>query len=58
MHIREMIQSRRAIQERGRQRHDLFSQLINARDADDALSEDELVGEHWTFPYISFSIDR
>ena len=46
MHIREMIQSRRAIQERGRQRHDLFSQLINARDADDALSEDELVGEH------------
>ncbi|KAF8597591.1 cytochrome P450 [Ceratobasidium sp. AG-I] len=49
MHVREMIQSRRESQDRNTQRHDLLSQLINARDSNDALSEDELVGNVMIF---------
>lgn len=45
MHVREMIRSRRETQEQAMDRHDLFSQLINARDASEVLSEDELIGE-------------
>ncbi|KAF8597590.1 cytochrome P450 [Ceratobasidium sp. AG-I] len=49
IHIREMIQSRRESQDHDTQRHDLFSQLVNARDGNETLSEDELVGNVMIF---------
>jgi len=49
MHVREMIRSRRETQEHAMDKHDLFSQLINARDANEALSEDELIGNVMIF---------
>lgn len=49
MHVHEMIQSRRENQGCPAQRHDLLSQLVDARDANQALSEEELVGELQVF---------
>lgn len=45
-----MVRFRRECQNRParpttEQKHDLFSQLVDARDSDEMLTEDELVGE-------------
>ena len=50
MYIREMVKLRRESQGRPNfptavQTHDLFSQLVEARDSNEMLTEDELVGE-------------
>jgi cytochrome P450 len=47
MYLHEMISSRRQMNELGsvEQKHDLLNQLVNARDEEDTLSEDELIGE-------------
>lgn len=50
MYIREMVKLRRESQDNPGfpatvQTHDLFSQLVEARDSNEMLTEDELVGE-------------
>ncbi|CAE6510176.1 unnamed protein product [Rhizoctonia solani] len=54
LYLQEMIATRRElkeqqIQELLSQRHDLFNQLIYARDANDMLTEDELIGNVFIF---------
>ncbi|KAB5592943.1 Cytochrome P450 [Ceratobasidium theobromae] len=53
-YLRKMIETRREVKEQDAdevvgQKHDLFNQLIHARDASDKLSEDELIGNIWLF---------
>ncbi|KAG8747684.1 hypothetical protein FRC11_012266, partial [Ceratobasidium sp. 423] len=53
LYLHEMIKVRRQLKEQQvqeflDQKHDLFNQLIYARDADDMLTEDELIGGHET----------
>ncbi|CAE6528800.1 unnamed protein product [Rhizoctonia solani] len=54
LYLHEMIAARREskqqpIQELSYHQHDLFNQLIHARDADDVLTEDELIGNVFMF---------
>ncbi|KAB5589580.1 Cytochrome P450 family protein [Ceratobasidium theobromae] len=54
IYLRKMIDARRETKEQGAdqvtgQKHDLFNLLIHARDANDKLSEDELIGNIWVF---------
>lgn len=49
MYIQDMVRIRREPQDHAthasnEQKYDLLSQLVDARDADEMLSEDELVG--------------
>ncbi|CAE6471875.1 unnamed protein product [Rhizoctonia solani] len=53
-YLKEMISTRRTLKEQQireiiNSRYDLFSQLISARDEDDMLTEDELVGNVFIF---------
>ncbi|CUA76997.1 Cytochrome P450 3A31 [Rhizoctonia solani] len=54
LYLHEMIRSRRELKEQQaqeliNQKHDLFNQLIYARDAEDMLTEDELIGNVFIF---------
>ncbi|KAL5634078.1 hypothetical protein ACGC1H_006046 [Rhizoctonia solani] len=54
LYLHRMIKSRRELKEQKiqdviNQKHDLFNQLVFARDADDMLTEDELIGNVFIF---------